>query len=182
MLGFLAGLAFAWANLAHAGDQRYQAGPEKVVEIALELRDVLEPKCQAVIQKQPLTVVEDARPSLRLVEEQTAAGAEKAGTLVMSTGFLELMNRAAHAAAIDELEKGYLRQYLLAWPVGEVPAVLPGLPKVDNPKYWSEEVMDRQMTCFAQMVGLALGIEYANYYLGHFAKYKLVLLERKFFK
>jgi hypothetical protein len=45
------------------------------------------------------------------------------------------------------------------------------LPGLANPKYWSERVLNEQVSNFNQMAGAAVAIKLSHFYLGHFTKY-----------
>jgi hypothetical protein len=45
------------------------------------------------------------------------------------------------------------------------------LPNLSNPKYWTEDVLNEQLSNFNQMVGAAVAIKLSHHYLGHYKKY-----------
>ena len=165
------GAVLAVAVCAQGADRTYATGTKEVEEIAVELYKSLDRKYLGLFRAQPLRVVTNPMPVLDLAEENAASGSHKVGVLVMSTGFIELINRVAHAKAIDRSKKGYLESYLRAWPEPSQARATPALPDIQNPDYWSEETIDQQTTYFGQMLGVAMGIKFANYYLGQYKKY-----------
>ncbi len=156
---------------ACAAEGAYQTGPQEAVEVAQELAKTLDRKAMGMLAARPLAVQEDGRPWVRLAEENGAGGTAKVGVVTMSTGFLDLVSRVAHAKAIDRVRKGYLEGYVRAWPVEGDGGGVPALPDIGNPQYWTDEVMDMQITYFSQMIGVAVGIKFANYYLGQFQRH-----------
>lgn len=166
-----AALGLTLAFPINAAEKSYQAGAKEAEEIAVDLNKAIDKKFLGMLRAQPLNIKTDAVPILRITEEPASSGPRKVGIVIMSTGFIDLMNRVAHAKAIDRVEKGYFDRYLHSWPASATDNTLPALPNIGSENYWTEEVMDQQTTYFTQMVGTALGIKYANYYLRQYDKY-----------
>lgn len=84
---------------------------------------------------------------------------------------MDLVNHVAHARAIDRYERGYFQKYIarLARESGEMSLRDP--PGLDNKQYWTERVMNEQLSNFNQIVGVVAGTQLANHYLGHYKKY-----------
>jgi hypothetical protein len=156
---------------AVAAEPAYQAGVKEVEEIAIDLNKALDKKFVGMLRAQPVSIQQNAVPILRLTEDSATTSQRKVGIVLVSTGFIDLVNRIAHAKAIDRVEKGYFAKYLQAWPSDASSTAMPALPNGSDPKFWAEEIMDQQTTYFCQMMGTALGIKYANYCLGQYAKY-----------
>jgi len=164
------GTALAMAVLVQAAEPAYKNGQKEALEISVELIKALDKKYLGYLKAQPLKFVEAPQPILRLADEP-GTGGRKVGVLVMSTGFIELLNRVAHAKAIDRQKKGYFLNYIRSWPVDGSVQAAPPLPDASNPAYWSDEMIDQQTTFFYQMAGVAMGIQMANFYLGQYEKY-----------
>jgi len=146
-----------------AGERYAKTGAAAVSRIASDIYDALDAKPRQALQSATVVVKTDAIPYLT----QAAAEAGKAsGTVVVSSGFLELVNKLAHAKAIDKLTKGYLEKYVTG--LGNEPK---DLLEASNPRYWEASVMDEQASNFSQMVGTLLALEYSHHYLGHYEKY-----------
>lgn len=167
---FVAILAFASPH-AQCAERAYQAGVKEVEEIGIELNKSLDKKFLGMLRAQPVNIQQEPAPVLRLIEETAASGQRKVGVVVVTSGFIDLLNRIAHAKAIDRVEKGYFAKYLHAWPMDTTAGNLPALPNGEDSRFWAEEVMEQQTTYFSQMMANALGIKYANYCLGQYSKY-----------
>jgi hypothetical protein len=147
-----------------AAAQRYaKTGAAAVSRIGSDIYEALDAKPRQALNGATVVVKTDAAAYLT----QTAPEAGKAsGAVVVSSGFLELVNRLAHAKAIDKFNKGYLEKYL-AGLADESKDLL----EASNPRYWEAGVMDEQASNFSQMVGTLLALEYSHHYLGHYQKY-----------
>jgi hypothetical protein len=99
--------------------------------------------------------------------------------VLISSGFVDLINHIAHAKAIDQVQPGYFQQYvsmLARQPAGETP---PDPPNLSDARYWSDAVMNDQAGLFNQMMGLTLSINLSHLYLGHYHKYAGQMLGAK---
>jgi hypothetical protein len=89
----------------------------------------------------------------------------------LSAGFIDLVNHISHAKAIDRLQPGFFEQYvrnLAALCSGDA-VVQP--PDIVDPRYWTEDVMNDQISYFNQMISIIMAINLSHHYLGHYAKY-----------
>lgn len=135
-----------------------------------EFRETLKPDQLAKISDPPVIVEPAPEPSVML---QDAGRAGNAWPFVsISTGYVDLVNRFSHAAAIGKLDKGYYRRYLESWAAHPEATTVPPLPQIENPRYWSNRILDEQQTNFGDLVGMSIGVNMAHHYLGHFEKYK----------
>ena len=78
----------------------------------------------------------------------------------------------AHAKAIDLKVKGYFAKYIeiLARESGE--KSLQPLPNDTHPQYWTEDMLNEQLSNFNSIVGIVVAVKLAHHYLGHYEKYK----------
>ncbi len=169
----------AWAANSGPGpaEMRYKTSYSTIRKLGLDLYRGLKPKQREAISAEPVSVETDVTPSIKLAE--LTDDNRKLGFVFVSVGFIDLMNNVAHAKAIDLIERGYFKKYLqsLAQESGE--KELRELPNLSNPKYWSDKVLNEQKSNFNQMVGTAVAIKLADYYLGHYKKYAAKLEEAK---
>jgi hypothetical protein len=131
------------------------------MKLGRDLHGALERGNRARIAEQPISIETDHRPFLRLL--QLKDGEKEVRGVWVSAGFIDLMNRVAHAQAIDRKAKGYFERYVEMLPSGGVPP----LPEGDNARYWSEEVMNEQQSNFNSIVGVVIGMKLAQHYLGY---------------
>ena len=101
------------------------------------------------------------------------------GRVVISAGFIDLINHIAHAKAIDRIQPGYFEGYVLNLGRQTASDAPPDLPGMVDPRYWKDDVMNDQMTYFNQMIGMALAINLAHHYLGHFNQFSSQMLAGK---
>jgi hypothetical protein len=142
------------------GGELYEVLPDKFAQqldpqtIVLEIQD--EPVAQ------PICTVEDNRP-LRQVK--------------LSAGFIDIVNHISHAKAIDRVQPGFFDQYVrnLAQVCSGDTNAQP--PNIVDPRYWTEDILNDQMSYFNQAVGIIEAINLAHHYLGHYAKYSAKLAE-----
>ncbi len=90
--------------------------------------------------------------------------------VALSAGFIDLLNHICHAKAVDRIEPGFFDQYVKSLPANVGDGVT-ALPKIRNPRYWTDDVIKDQMSYFNQMVGFVMAINMSHHYLGHYAKY-----------
>ena len=95
----------------------------------------------------------------------------------VSAGFIDLVNNLAHAKAIDRIERGYFKRYIAILEQETGAKSLRPLPNDTNPEYWSEDILNEQLSNFNSIVGIVLGVKMAHHYLGHFDKHKAELLD-----
>ena len=88
----------------------------------------------------------------------------------LSAGFIDLVNDISHAKAIDHVQPGFFDQYIReppSWPAPATPPLSP--PNIVEPRFWTEDILNDQMSFFNQTVGLIEAINLAHHYLGHYA-------------
>jgi hypothetical protein len=157
----LTALLACLASPALLAEDRYaKTGAEAVSRIANDIYEALDAKPRGVLTRHDVMV----KPEGAAFLTQGAAGDK--GVVVFSSGFVELMNRLAHAKAIEKVSKGYFEKYVLS--LGDAPQELPG---GSDSRYWDTKLLDEQASSFSQMVGMMVAIEYSHHYLGHYSKY-----------
>jgi hypothetical protein len=157
----------------------YKTGYSAMMKLGRSLYDQLDDKGKEVISAQPISMDVDMTPFCRMMFYPDAdAGGKPLRGVWISAGFIDLVNHLAHAKAIDKIEKGYFLKYvlLLAQESGE--KEMKPLPNDENPKYWTENMLNEQQSNFNSIVGIITGIKLAHHTLGHFDKYKAQILEK----
>jgi hypothetical protein len=101
----------------------------------------------------------------------TTADRRAVRQVCLSAGFIDMVNHICHAKAIDRIEPGFFDRYvrnLAELSMGN-PQSPP--PRIVNPRYWKESVMDDQESYFNQVIGFITAVNMSHHYLGHCAKY-----------
>lgn len=175
---FLGVLTFALSNLltpfAYADDggsfaTRYTTDGAAVVRMGEELVKALKPPVRDQVGSVRVQIVSDAKPGVTFREAQ--GGGAKAGTIVVTSGFVDLINYLSHARALEKTSKGSFQKYLqtLAQSGADSGPVPP--PGLSNPANWNDNVLNEQMSNFNQIFGVVLGTQLAHQYLGNSQKY-----------
>jgi hypothetical protein len=155
----------------------YESGYKAIMRLGSDLYKALKPKERDQIHVQPVSLETDVTPFVRCVEYPDDTKPLK--MVFISIGFVDLMNNVAHAKAIDGTEKGYFEKYILSLAQEKGENSLKDLPGTSDKKYWTEDMINEQLSNFNQMVGMILAIELSHHYLGHYKKYADKLSEEK---
>jgi hypothetical protein len=91
--------------------------------------------------------------------------------VLVTSGFIDLVNLMSHARAINNLEPGFFDRFVasLAQESGGKP--LGASVQFSSPRYWTDDVLNEQLSNFNQMVGMMVALELAHHQLGHYRKY-----------
>jgi hypothetical protein len=89
----------------------------------------------------------------------------------LSTGFIDLVNHLSHAKAINNMQPGYFEQYVKNLALLCASDATTQAPNIVEDRYWTDAVMNDQISYFNQMISLAMAINLSHHYLGHYAKY-----------
>ena len=148
----------------------YRTSFKSVRLLGIDIQKALRQPYRDKIHVEPVFIETDVMPFVKL-EEYPDEGGKTLPVVFISVGFIDLVNNMAHAKAIDSVQKGYFFKYidLLAKETGE--KQLPELPDLRNPKFWSDTVLNEQLSHFNSIVGIVIGIKLAHHYTGHFKKY-----------
>lgn len=150
----------------------YELGYRQVAKLESELFTALEPKRRKLVSFETVLLEHIRLPCL--------AGApgtdnEPGGPLQVSLGFVDFLNRLAHAKAHEEIEPGFFRRYTARLEeetrLSPVPDFDPSLP----PNAWNLEGLNRQASYFNQMAGGLVAVDLAHQYLGHYRKHAKAL-------
>jgi hypothetical protein len=142
-----------------------------MVKLGVELHRALKPEYRPLVYVKPISVETDSVPFVRLEEYTDPSLPAPMATIVISAGFIDLVNNVAHAKAIDRIDKGFFERYILSLAQESGQTELKPLPNIDDPRYWTFNMMNEQLSNFNQIVGEVVAVELAHYYLGQYKKY-----------
>ena len=149
----------------------YKTGWASMVKLGIELHRSLKPEFKPLVYVKPINIETDVTPFVRLEELKDPDLPAPLATVFISAGFIDLVNNVAHAKAIDRVEKGFFERYILSLSRESGEKELQPLPKVEDKRYWTFNMMNEQLSNFNQIVGEVVAIKLAHYYLGHYKKY-----------
>ena len=157
----------------------YKSGYSSIMKLGHDLYASLTPKQQEYVSSQPISIETDVTPFIRLLYYPAADKGKAMRGVWISAGFIDLVNNVAHAKAIDGKKHGYFKRYinLLSQESGE--KSLRPLPEVENPIYWSDDLLNEQLSNFNSIVGILVGTKLAHHYLNYYEKYKDQLVDAK---
>lgn len=150
----------------------YKTGWGAMVKLGITLQRNLPPEYRSQVHVRPVNIETDVMPFVRLEEMVNPNTSEKMACVFVSVGFVDLVNNVAHAKAIDKIKKGYFKNYILSLAREDGRVQLKALPEISDPRFWTDEMMNEQLSNFNQIVGDVIGIKLAHYYLGHYRKYR----------
>jgi hypothetical protein len=181
---FLLLLAAAAASraLAQSNNQdglTYKTGYSALMKLGRALYDQLTERDKDFISAQPISVDIETIPFARLMFYIEEDGAKPLRGVWISAGFIDLVNHVAHAKAIDKIQKGYFQKYIAQLMTETGEKELRSLPDDGNPKFWTDDMLNEQMSNFNSIVGIVVGIKMAHHTLGHYDKYKDKLIEKE---
>lgn len=163
----------------------YKTGYSAMMKLGRALYDQLGEREKEVISQQPISMDVDLTPFSRLMYYEAPPdqpGEKPLRGVWISAGFIDLVNHVAHAKAIDKIQKGYFQKYIAQLMTETGEKELRPLPDDGNPKFWTDDMLNEQMSNFNSIVGIVVGIKMAHHTLGHFEKYKDKLVEKEGFK
>jgi hypothetical protein len=153
----------------------YKSGYSSMMKLGKDLYGALKPEAKEIISSQPISIETDMMPFVKLLyypdEPKPIRG------VWISAGFIDLVNHLAHAKAIDLKNKGYLKKYLVDLAAESGVMEMKPLPNDTNPKFWTDDMLNEQLSNFNSIVGMLVGIKLAHHYLGHYEKYKSRLID-----
>ena len=152
----------------------YKSGYSSIMKLGRDLYSALSPEQQKFLSPQPISIETDPAPFIRLLyfpDDEPVRG------VWISAGFIDFINQVAHAQAINKKRPGYLGRYIQL--LSDEPSpTLPPLPDAQNPEFWTDAVLNEQLSNFNSIVGVIVGIKLAHHHLGHYEKYKRQLTDK----
>jgi hypothetical protein len=154
---------------AETPSQAYQSGFSVALKLGGELFDSLPPKFGKQIDSQAIALQPQDLPVVMPIA--TSGETKLVRQVSVSAGFIDLANHICHAKAIDRIQPGFFDKYVknLAHQAVGDPAALP--PNIVDARYWTDDVINDQLSYFNQMMGFMMAINLSHHYLGHYAKY-----------
>jgi hypothetical protein len=146
------------------GGRGYGNVEQRVRTLADELYKWLPANKRALLSPAPVVVDPASKPFVGLGPADAGNGQS---AVRISAGFLDLANRLAHAKAISGR---YYDQYVVLVSQS-ADGTVPALPAAENPRYWTESVLNEQVSNFNQLVGTVVAIEMYRHYSGMDKKY-----------
>jgi hypothetical protein len=170
----LLALLFSIACDASAPTQTYQSGFSIVLKLGGELFQSLPRKFGRGIDPQAIALQPQDLPVVTPIA--TTEDDKILRQVSLSAGLIDLVNHICHAKAADRVEPGFFQEYVknLARDTLDNPAAPPA-PIVD-PRFWTDRVVNDQLSYFNQMIGFVMAINLTHHYLGHYAKYSSVMI------
>lgn len=155
--------------------QGYTSGFSAVRKASNDLYKSLDEKNREHLHPQPISLETPDAPQVYPIENKDENPPLR--MVAISAGCIDLLNRVAHAKAIDKIEPGYFDKYVLSLAKEGDDAALQELPNSANPKFWTEDVMNDQISNFNQMVGMMVALNLSHHYLKHYDKYAAKLTD-----
>ncbi|HVY68530.1 MAG TPA: hypothetical protein VHH73_01290 [Verrucomicrobiae bacterium] len=154
-----------------------KGGFSSMIAMGKALFKTLKPAFKEQVHFQPVSLETDVMPYVRLEEYKDPDVPKPMRMVFISVGFIDLVNYVAHAKAIDKVEKGFFDKYVLSLGQESGEKGLKELPRLSDPKFWTEDMMNEQESSFNQMCGILLATELSHHYLGHYKKYADKLMD-----
>ena len=153
----------------------YKSGYSAMMKLGKDLYRTMKPEYQQIINSEPIFLETDVTPFVKLIEYPEEPKPIRA--VFVSAGFIDLVNNVAHAKAIDKIQKGYFEKYVLSLSQETGEKELKELPNLSDQRFWSEDMLNAQLSFFNQIVGEVVAIKLAHHYLGHYKKYSARLTD-----
>jgi hypothetical protein len=158
------------AALCNAAEplRAYQCGFKIALKLGGDLSESLPAKFGNQIDSQAIALQPQETPVVAPIVTTEENGVQRQVTL--SAGFIDLLNHICHAKAVDRIQPGFFNQYIKNLAEGSYDGTVRP-PKIVDPRYWTDDVINDQMSYFNQMIGFIKAINLSHHYLGHYAKY-----------
>ncbi len=148
---------------------KYQSNFSTIKALGNDLFEALKPNFREQFSPNPIWYNDDLLPYVRPFYFENEKNPLR--IVYVSQGFIRLVNNIAHAKAIDKIEPGFFNQYIQKLSQDTSGQIVPELPKISEPQYWTDDVINEQLSYFNQIVGGVAAINLAHHYLGHDDKY-----------
>jgi len=166
--------AYAGASSApHVYGNSFRAA----LKIGSDLYTTLDPKFQKCINPEAIRMESMDAPVITPIPGNDEN--KLLSQVFVSDGFIDLMNHLAHAKAIDRIQKGYFEQYVLNLARDTATDAPVNPPSMVEDRFWTDDVMNEQISVFNQMMGMTIAMNLAHHYKGNFNKYANQMLAGK---
>ena len=166
----LLAVIFNTASDAEEPSRAYQSGFSIVLKIGGELSEALPDKFGKQIDPPPIALQPQDSPIVTPIA--TTDESKIVRQVAMSAGFIDLINHLCHAKAADHVQPGFFDQYiknLAAGTGGQAPNIV-------EARFWTDDVINDQMSYFNQMIGFMMALNFTHHYLGHYTKYSTQMI------
>jgi len=138
--------------------------------IARNLYDALPAAQRGLIHSDPVVLQDGYAPIVK--PSEFAFGKELCSVVIVSEGFVDLINNISCARAQSLFLNGFFETYSanLSRETGDTK--IHELPALAHRNSWSVRMSNEQLTSFNQMAGTLLAIDLAHHYLGHYRRYR----------
>ncbi len=161
----LAGALLIGGGASGEPQQQYTTDWGTISGLAADIQDALKPGVKEKVAAAPLQLEKSPTPAVKL-----AGAGREPRTIALTTGMVEALVAVSHAEAIGAREKNYLKQYVESMAANGEGAAGP-LPNVEKSQYWTDDVMNEQVTKFNSLAGILVSITMAQQYLGLHEKF-----------
>ena len=165
----LMALACSTFGLSFAADRVYAPGFSMAMKLGGDLHDALPQNYFDQLDAMPIALQPQDLPLISPVAVNAENRLQR--QVEVSAGFIDLVNRLCHAKAIEKIQPGFFDQYVanLARLCAADPAAPP--PPIVEPRFWTDDILNDQISSFNQMMGMMMAINMSHHYLGHYTKY-----------
>jgi hypothetical protein len=175
LISICAALALLVGTMSvHAAAPDNLTGLSETIRVGDQLFQALDEKKRKDVAPHFVALETEIKPYVRSGEFMHDGKSLK--VVYVSAGFMDLIRNIAHAKAIDAVEPGYFQNYVSL--LSEDKVGVPALPKGDDARFKTEEVLAQTQDFYGQMVGVVMGIELSHHYLGHYKKYSAKLVDQ----
>ncbi len=175
-LRFVMGVFLMLGACPVEAQQKYYTSLTTLSNLATDVQRMLKPGLRTRVAKAPLRLEQSADPTVRLLGPKVGQTPRLIG---VSAGMLDTLIAVSHAEAIDTKKRRYFRRFVESQEAKEAVARPRELPDWGKSDYWSEEVMNEQISNFNSMAGILVSITMAQQYLGLHEKYARPLASGK---
>jgi hypothetical protein len=163
-------LAVVFSVVCNANEpvRTYENGYSIVLRLGGELSESLPAKFGNLIDAQPIALQPQESPVVTPIA--TTEDNRVVRQVAISAGFIDLVNHICHARAVDNIQPGFFDRYIKNLVQGTGGDIVQP-PSIVDSRYWTDQVINDQMSYFNQMIGFMMAIDLAHHYLGHYAKY-----------
>jgi len=169
------GLAIAFSAFgngqAPAPAHSYSSGFSIALKIGEGLYEALPTKFGDQIYARPISLQPQDMPIIGPIVMTDESKEQR--EVSVSAGFIDLMNHVAHAKASDKIQPGFFDAYVRN--LSHMTAEPFAAPDMVDARFWTDDVLDDQISYFNQMVSMLMAINLSHHYLGHYHKYSTQL-------
>ena len=137
-------------------------------ELSHELYEALDSEQGKYVSSVPILIGMEPGVSIQWVAG--SPGQDHKGRVLLSAGCLELMAGLAHAKAMDRVQPGFFTLYAVRLATNTNATESAVLADIAKAKRRAETLANDEASNFRELIGMAVAIELAHHYLGHYRK------------